>query len=165
MRPEIAWRSLEKSSLLGWLGFLERIVIALIGLAWPFTAQALVLNIDTFTATANNTVIQDTFDDGIPPPGGPLGSSSYNAQGTIAAGSEAGGKLTINTANGILTANAIGQPRRNAGATLLTPANSSGVGIDDDISVSGLFDLTTPVGPLFNAYGVQLIDAGPSQPT
>jgi hypothetical protein len=110
------------------------------------------VNIDAFTVMANTAIAQDTFDDGIPPPSGPLGPNSYATQGTFSAGSEAGGKLTINTAGGVLTTNALGQPRKTRSATLLTPANTNGLGIDDAISVSALFDLTTPVGPFFNGW-------------
>lgn len=56
--------------------------------------------------------------------------------------------------------NALGEPRRAIGATLLTFDSAAGLGINDGISMSARYDLTTPLGPNFNTYGIQLIDAG-----
>jgi hypothetical protein len=70
----------------------------------------------------------------------------------------------MDTANGALGANAIGQPRRTNGATLLTFANANGLGIDDDISVSGLFPVSFTGIYSGQAYGIQISDAGLAHP-
>lgn len=79
--------------------------------------------------------------------------------------------LVIDTANGVLTANALGQPRVEVRSRLLTnidPNNlGAGLKIDDTIAVNGIFSLTEPSGVLNPQYAIRLNDAsggtGPHQ--
>jgi hypothetical protein len=142
---------------------------ALVGVLWSFSVHGLVVKIDTFTVTKNTAALSDGFADGSAPPSGPLAPNppDYFLQGTFPGGAESGGKLTLDTAHGGLTVNALGEARRTQGATLLTSTGnpSQALWVTDDISVSALFDLVVPVGPLFNTYGIQIIDATATQPT
>jgi hypothetical protein len=83
--------------------------------------------------------------------------------GSFGSNAESGGKLLIDTALGALSANAIETPRRSVHATFLSNADSSdltaGLKIDDTLSVTGIFDLVIPTGPLFSGYGVRFTDA------
>jgi hypothetical protein len=44
-------------------------------------------------------------------------------------------------------------------AVLLTSTGSAGLGIADRLSVTGVFMLTTPTGPLYSGYGIEFNDA------
>jgi hypothetical protein len=122
--------------------------------------------IDQFTVVKNGvTIFSDPFSDNNPPPSAPAFSNgntaTYAVQGTIPAGAESGGLLRLNSQNGTVTANAAESPRSSlnvllansitTGLTSLTPA--------DVFSITGVFNLLTPPGPLFSAYGIQVTDS------
>lgn len=137
---------------------------------WAGTAQAVVVSIDDFKITRNGLpFFEDTFSDGAPPPSAPhfaLGApASYGTFGTFPAGSESGGRLLLDSANGGATVNAAGQTRLALRATLFTNADSNdlatGLKNDDVLSMSGEFSLTSPTGPLINGYGIAFSDRAP----
>jgi hypothetical protein len=132
------------------------------GILWSATSHALVVSIDQFSVTRNGAAFfTDDFTDGAPPPSG-VGTLSYFVRGTIPAGAESGGRLLLDTANGLPSPNAAGAPRVEVDVTLLTNTSSSdltvGLKSDDTLRVTGIFDLVTPAGPLFSAYGVRFHD-------
>jgi len=138
-------------------------------LSWGTSlAGAFVAEIDTFTITRNGSLFfTDPFSDGVSPPSAPS-PFSYGVQGTFPAGSESGGLLTLNTINGALSFNAQGVARRTLGATLLTDTSSDlslGLKVDDTLLIQGTFVLVPITGPLFQTYGLQLIDALPGGAT
>jgi hypothetical protein len=130
--------------------------------------------LDTFTvqSTAGGINFVDTFADGIAPPSGPspAGTSTYFVTGTFSAGDETGGKLTLNTEAGAITANATGAARQTIGASRATnidptSTNTNGLTEGRDILVSGLFDAVTPQGPLLNSYSIAFWDIAGSSST
>jgi hypothetical protein len=119
------------------------------------------VSIDQFSVTRNGAeFFTDNFSDGVPPPSG-VGALSYFVRGTIPAGAESNGRLLLDTANGVPSPNAAGAPRVEVDTTLLTDTTANlGLGLksDDTLRVTGIFDLVTPTGPLFSAYGVRFHD-------
>ena len=88
--------------------------------------------------------------------------ASYSVFGTFVAGSEASGLLRLNSADGGLTQNALGQDRLTLRAALNTNTDSSdldtGLKIDDTLGLTGLFNLSSLTGPLINGYGIRFTD-------
>jgi len=114
--------------------------------------------------TRNGTAIfTDTFSYGNPPPSAPDflngNPASYFVRGAM--GPESGGKLTLNSADADPGISALGDPFLFQAATLLTDTNSSdlttGLKIDDALSVSGVFDLFAPTVSR-ESYGVNYSD-------
>lgn len=144
-------------------------LVGFAGILWSATSHALVVSIDQFSVTRNGAALFiDGFTDGVPPPSG-VGALSYGVRGTIPAGAESGGRLLLDTANGTSVANAVGASRVEVNATLLTNTDSSdlasGLKSDDTLRATGIFDLLTPTGPLFSAYGVRFHDNPGGAPT
>lgn len=138
------------------------VVACLLAIFSSTTSHAIQVNIDQFNITRNgSTFFTDSFTDGTEPPSAPTGS--YSVLGSFGSNAESGGKLLIDTATGALSANAIETPRRSVQAVFLSNADSgdltAGLKIDDTLSVTGVFDLVIPTGPLFSAYGVRFTDA------
>jgi hypothetical protein len=103
------------------------------------------------------TFLDDTFSDGIPPPNTPAfgcagAPNCYAVTGAFPAGSEAGGKLRFDTALGIVSESAIGDPRVVTQARLLTsrsddPAEvNAGLKQHRSFTASATYDLAMP-GP------------------
>jgi hypothetical protein len=131
------------------------------------SADAAVVHLDEFVVTRNGTTFfADPFDDGAPPPAAPnfpnAQPASYSVLGTFPAGSESAGRLRLDSANGALTQNANQAPRRTLRAGLNTNVDSSdlttGLKIDDTLSLTGLFDLDPISGPLVNGYSIRFSD-------
>jgi hypothetical protein len=145
-------------------------LVVLVALAFAMTASASIFKLDEFAITKNGTIIfDDGFADGAAPPGAPNFSNgtaaSYAVQGTFPSGSEAGGFLTLDTARGVLSTNSTGLARIINGAVLLTPSSGANSLTNSDvIDVEGDFLLQTPVGPLFNAYGIEVGNFGSAKP-
>lgn len=145
-------------------------LVVLVALALATPASASTFKLDEFAITRNNTIIfDDGFTDGAAPPSAPNFSNgaaaSYGVQGTFPSGSEAGGFLTLDTARGILGPNSAGLARILNGAVLATPTNGpNSLTRADVIDVEGQFLLQTPVGPLFNAYGIEVGNFGSVAP-
>lgn len=115
---------------------------------------------------------RDAFADGIPPPSGSTffngGAGTYNVNGTYPAGSEAGGKLTLDSSLGGAFVNASGVGRTQQLALLLTDINpASQAGLKQTFhtfAVFGLFDLAVPPARA-DGYGIFVNDGGPSGAT
>ena len=145
-------------------------LVVLAALAFATAASASTIKLDEFAITKNDAIIfDDGFADSSAPPGAPNYSNgaaaSYAVQGTFPSGSEAGGFLTLDTDRGALSTNATGLARIINGAILVTPASgTNSLTKSDIIDIEGDFLLQTSVGPLFNAYGVQVGNFGSATP-
>ena len=145
--------------------------IRYISAAWAFClavlpAHAAVVNIDQFSAVVNgSTLFADQFSNGTTPSQEP---SVYSVTGAFPNGAETNGRLTLDTAWGGLTANALGVARQALIVTRLTniqPSNPTlGFSTLNTFALEGVFDLGVPTGPLANAYGIRFIEAVPLQP-
>lgn len=142
-------------------------VVALAACFWSVGANAAVVYLDQFEVRRNGgTFFTDGFGDGNPPPSAPNfpngQPAGYGVFGTFVAGSEAGGLLRLNSADGGLTQNAIEQARLTLRAALNTNTVSSdlasGLKIDDTLGLTGLFNLSSLTGPLINGYGIRFTD-------
>jgi hypothetical protein len=136
---------------------------ALLGAACLAPAHATVVSVDYFSVVRNGaSLFTDSFDDGVEPPSSP-GGATYLVLGTIPDTAESGGTLQIDSANGVMTANALGVGRQETRVRLATnidPANlSAGLKSDDTMSVTGIFSLTSPTGVLNPQYSVRFTDA------
>lgn len=135
----------------------------LMAMSWSASSSALMVQIDSLSLYKNNNLLfQDNFDNGLTPAQEP---ATYAVFGTIPNGSEASGKLTLDSAWGGMTTNASGQVRQSlnvTGLTGLNSANPTSLGRSDLISFVGVFDAVNPLGPLNNGYGVVLREGGPT---
>ena len=142
-------------------------VVAVATCFWSLGANGAVVYLDQFEVTKNgNTFFTDSFADGNAPPSAPnfpnRDPASYSVFGTFVAGSESGGLLRLNSADGGLTQNALGQGRLTLRAALnsnIDPSNLiNGLKIDDKLNLTGLFNLSSLTGPLINGYGIRFSD-------
>jgi hypothetical protein len=137
--------------------------IAIAAVCWSIASHAFVVSIDDFSVVRNGTTLfHDGFGDGVPPPSGPNGAATYGVLGPFPGNAESGGRLLLDSANGVSTFNAIEQARIEQRARLLTnidPTNLNlGLKSDDTLSLTGIFSLTTPSG-LFNPqYSIRFND-------
>jgi hypothetical protein len=142
-------------------------VVAVATCFWSLGANGAVVYLDQFEVTKNgNTFFTDGFADGNAPPSAPNfpngDQASYSVFGTFVAGSESGGLLRLNSADGGLTQNALGDGRLTLRAALnsnIDPSNLvNGLKIDDRLGLTGLFNLSSLTGPLINGYGIRFSD-------
>lgn len=127
--------------------------------------NALVIGVDEFVGIKNgNTVFTDDFGGTAPPPAGPLGSNTYFVSSSAPL-TETQTLLMMNSANGVVSANALGQLRRAQTVTLLTPATSSGIDINSSFQIGAGFQFVQPTGPTVNGYGIRLTDSFGSPPS
>jgi hypothetical protein len=130
-------------------------------------AAALQTYIHEFALTKQGQVFfDDSFDNGTPPPQAPnlliapFNSVSYLVTGSFPAGSEANGRLLLDTSAGaVVMAPGTGVPTLLVRARLLTnsdPASNLGLKDFHTFTVSGIFD-TVPV-PVGGGYGIALTD-------
>jgi hypothetical protein len=113
----------------------------------------------------------DSFDDGLTPPsGGVFGGTSagtYSVNGEFSAGDEAGGRLKLDTASGVFTVNAAGNPRVGHSMTLLSgtsASNPNALTSADTFEARALYTLLAP-GVLSNGdtYAMWFTDATSGQ--
>jgi hypothetical protein len=142
-------------------------VVALATCFWSVGANAAVVYLDQFEVKKNGgTFYTDGFTDGNAPPSAPNfpggQPASYSVFGTFVAGSEVGGSLRLDSADGGLTQNANGQGRLTLRAALNTNTDSTDLGTglksDDTLGLTGLFNLSSLTGPLINGYGIRFSD-------
>lgn len=135
---------------------------------YPLTSHGLVIGITEFSVTRNGAAFfSDPFSDGNEPPSAPnfVGGqeATYLVRGTIPANAESGGVLQLDSANGVVTANALEQARIETRVRLSTnidPANlAAGLKSDDSMSVGGIFSLVFPTGVFNPQYSVRFTDA------
>lgn len=143
-------------------------LIAVSAATWSTSSQATVVSIDSFTVTRNGAAFfSDTFSDGLAPPSAPNfvggAAANYLLLGTIPAGAESGSLLQLDTANGVQTANSLGQGRQETRVRLATnieDANlTAGLKVDDTLSLTGIFALSIPTGVFNPQYSVRFTDA------
>ncbi len=137
------------------------VVVLMVMGFWLPLCYAISVSVDTFSITRDGSlVLNDTFSDGIPPPSGPLGATTYAVNGTIPASAESGGLLLIDSANGVLSENAVEAARRTLTVTRLTSTSggASQLSNTDTLLLKGIFGLVIPTGPLANGYGVRFTD-------
>ncbi|MDH4392165.1 MAG: PEP-CTERM sorting domain-containing protein [Aquabacterium sp.] len=120
-------------------------------------AHAIIASVDSFLILKNNTVLfLDEFSNGTTPGQ----ESGYAVLGNVPTGPEANSLLALNSANGSATRDALGRERQAVVVTRTTPNGAAGLTDADNINITGIFGLTTPTGPLFNAYGVRAAESG-----
>lgn len=133
----------------------------LLALTWSTSSAALVVQADMLELYKNGSLLyRDNFDNGLTPSQEP---GIYSVFGSFPAGAEAGGKLTIDSARGGFSTNALGLLRQTVnvvGLTSMNGADPTALGRNDLISFSSVFDLVVPSGPLNNGYGIVLGEAG-----
>ncbi len=138
-------------------------ITCLLGFLWSTTSYAIQVSIDSFSILQNgSTFLSDTFSDGIPPPSGPNGPNTYSVNsvnGTFPANAESGGFLQLNSANGVLTQNALGQNRISL---MVTQRGTSSELSTGTLLMTGVFSLVIPTGPRNNGYGIRFIDNVPN---
>lgn len=141
------------------------LVVGLMALAWAGPSQALVVQADYLALYKNGALLyEDNFDNNLTPS---QESSVYTVSGAFPNGAESGGKLTIDSAWGTFSTNALGQVRQTmnvTGLTGLASSNPTSLGRTDLISFGSVFDILNPVGPLNNGYGVVLRESSLSSP-
>ncbi|HUM16650.1 MAG TPA: hypothetical protein VL086_13230 [Candidatus Nitrosotalea sp.] len=149
-----------------WLSLATLLLITLGG-AGP-TEAATTAFISRFTITRDG---QPFFDDTFSGESASLATprlaggepTAYFVVGSIPDGSVVHGRLSVRSANGALSATADGEPRRQAGARLLTnndPKNArAGLKSGFIFSMSALFEFVVPGGPV-EGYGIRFGDFG-----
>jgi hypothetical protein len=127
-------------------------------------AAAITTTVYDFITTRNGTShFLDSFADGLAPPSAPnfanATPASYFVGGSFL-GAESGGQLVVNSLNGLVGTNALGQASRTQRATLLTnpdPLNTvNGLKPNHTFTVSSLVDIAGATGS--GSYAVRLSD-------
>jgi hypothetical protein len=146
-----------------------RIVIGLLctsGIACPSIGNATTVSLDEFKVIKNGNAatpfLLDTFSDGVAPPSGPNGATTYFVSGTIPNTAETGGRLSLSSDNGELSANALEMARTSLTVRLNSNIDqgdlTAGLKSDDALVLTGLFDLA-PVTGVFNPqYSIRFAD-------
>jgi len=144
-------------------------VLAIIATTFaPASSHAVVMSIDSFTASGTNSSglfsFTDNFGDVTPPPCGPSGCVSqpnfYGVNSTNPLPPESGGFLQLDTSIGIPTANAEGGARLNE-TVQVGGEKSKLLSTGGAISMAGIFTLPVLSGPLNEGYGIRFIDGPP----
>jgi hypothetical protein len=142
------------------------LVIAGMALLSSGVCGAIEVRLDQLTIDkGGSTVFSDPFSDGIQPPNGPNGVNTYGLNAALPPNSESGGKLTLDSDNGVFTVNAAGQARQSQTMTVNPLATGGATLTNADIfSATALFDIVFPSGPLFSAYALRFIsgNTGPA---
>lgn len=137
------------------------VAVAALSVFAALPAHALTAHVDSFEIRKNGfTSFVDEFSNGLTP----AQESGWALLGSVPAGSESNSLLTLDTANGAATKDALGRDRNAVVVTRATPLSATGLSSADDIQLTGVFELVTPTGPLFNAYGVRVAEAGTPTP-
>ena len=128
------------------------------------------VTVDNFRIARDGVeILNDEFDDGVPPPDPPTGTA-VPGYGTTGGLSEGGGRLVFDAAAGATgPAPGAGDPFITSGAVARTnvdPGSPAGLKTSQDFAVEARFDLTLPSDPR-EAYGIRLTDrlqGGPGTP-
>ena len=111
----------------------------------------------------NVTLFDDTFADGVPPPNAPS-PPNYLTNGSFTETNANGGQVVMDSAHAVsITGVGTSTPLIGQFATLPTDISgntSLGLKLQNDFTVEGTFDLTSPTD-LRDAYGIALTDATP----
>jgi hypothetical protein len=136
---------------------------------WSTSSYAVMVGVDQFSASGTNSDglfgFTDTFGDGTPPPCGPNGCGSqpnfYGVNTTSPAlPNESNSLLQLDSSNGIYGTNAANGARLNE-TVQVSGTKSELLQSGGEISMYGIFTLTSPSGPLNNGYGIRFIDGTP----
>jgi len=128
--------------------------------------------IHEFTITRDGApFFEDSFSGAQQPPAAPAfadgTAGSYLVGGKLAPESEAGGKLSMSSADGALGAIASGEGRRTLSLRLMSNADPKlpklGLKSSHTFSMAAVFDLVPPGGPV-EGYGIRFADAAPGKP-
>lgn len=134
------------------------------GLAFavPFTPILDEFWIVKSTAAAGPTeIFRDSFGDGIVPPSGPDGATTYFGVGHTAMTGESGGKLTMTPSHGALIgiSGTFADYSTTASRLLATnPANPNFLGQDSAFSIHGLFDMSNLPTVNGQSFGIRATD-------
>lgn len=151
--------------------YLARLFIGVafaLGSLWSVSCQAIVVYIDEHSIVRNGvTIFTDSFDDGVEPPSAPhfnnppTNTPAGYTSTPFSPTAESGGRLRLDSSQGILILDPLGAQRRVQSASLGTNTTSStttGLKKNHDFSVTGTFSLAIPSGPLTESYGIRLND-------
>jgi hypothetical protein len=139
--------------------------VCLLATFWSASSYAVLVNVDSFSASgtyASGTLgFTDGFADGNPPPCGWMSGCTqtqfYVVHNNGSALTESGGFLQLDSSNGFLSNNAQGGARIDENVTV--SGDKSYLLQSDAISMTGVFDLPPISGPLNEGYGIRLTDA------
>jgi hypothetical protein len=130
--------------------------------AMPFTPILDEFWIVKSTDAAGPTeIFRDSFDDGVVPPSGPDGATTYFGVGHTAMTSESGGKLTMTPSLGNLVSisGTTAEYSTTASRSLATnPANPNFLGEDSAFSIHGLFDMSNLPTVNGQSFGIRATD-------
>lgn len=130
--------------------------------AMPFTPILDEFWIVKSTDTAGpNEIFRDSFDDGVVPPSGPDGATTYFGVGHTAMTSESGGKLTMTPSLGNLVSisGTTAEYSTTASRLLATnPSNPNFLGEDSAFSIHGLFDMSNLPTVNGQSFGIRATD-------
>lgn len=146
-------------------------VACLVATFWSASSYAVIVNIDSFSASGTNSggafSLVDDFSDGPPPPCGPNGCVAQpnyyavniqNPPGALPP--ESNSFLQLDSANGLNSTNAGGGARRTENVTV-SGVKSQLLESGGAISMTGIFTLPVLSGPDNEGYGIRFIDAAP----
>jgi PEP-CTERM motif len=135
-------------------------IVCLIAIFWATTSHAVQVGIDTFTISQTSGGVTSTFSDdfgnGVAPPDGPLGGSTYGVGSTNSL-VESNGMLHLDSANGLASINALDGARLNLRVT--QAGDPSKLPSTSTLLMTGVFTLPTISGPLNEGYGIRFIDS------
>lgn len=134
---------------------------AVLALSWPLSSEAAVVQLDSNALQINGNVFSDDHSNGLVP--GQAGDGfPYAVTGAFPSGAESGGLLTMNSSGGVLSNNALGQTRQSLVVTALTgltdTSNAFTLDRGDRFSLTSIFNIAIPSGPLTNGYGIRFRD-------
>jgi hypothetical protein len=139
------------------------VIACLLTIFLSATSHAVQVSIDSFSISSSTLNFTDGFSDGNPPPCGPGGCvpqpTFYAVNGTL--GTESGGLLEMDSANGLSSKNAGGGARIELNVTKAGPTSQLNKATAGAISMTGIFSLSTISGPLNEGYGIRFIDTPP----
>lgn len=136
----------------------KALVAGIVAFSCATPSYALVASMDTFIIyPPSGPDFIDPLGNGTPPPDGPGFPPSlnvYSVSGSFPSNAESQttGRLTLDTAWGNTTLNALGQPRQSL---IVTKTGMRGL-FADEFGIAGVFDLVAqPTGTLSGAFGVR----------
>ena len=116
--------------------------------------------IDEFWIIKNGQeIFRDAFSDGLLPPSGPDGATTYAGDGVAGFTGESGGLLTITPSLGAASPNTAVLADRNTRALRIlspNPANPAFLGVGDAFEIHGLFNLSTLPSIVAQGFGIGL---------
>lgn len=122
--------------------------------------------LDEFWIIKNGVeIFRDSFNDGVLPPSGPDGATTYSVSGPAGMTSESGGKLTMTPAVGdpvaitTTSADVVTGVLRNLATN---PANPNFLGVDSSFEIHGLFDLSSLPSITGQTFQVRATDRAPA---